>query len=541
MARSNTKQPLFDTFQHSKYTAGEKNPVAVPALGHQPDVNYYLIPPSKLRYATNVVLSNNSYHGRKGLNTLGSAGSGEIVYAMHFTTRTGVTYFFRFFTNHVERFDGSVWATTTGLPTLTGTTEDIFTFTFWGDLLIFSNGVDGTYVVDPTTNVGATISAAPPALWLTVAAKRLIIAGSDTDPNTIFWSIRGDFTDFSGLGSGSEDMLSTPGGYVDSLTGVYPVADQISFVVRSRSIWSMVETGSFDAPFQFSKSYPEIGGEFPFGVAIVPGGVIVPTKGDIHRVTMQNGVEHIATGVTDHIFSGLAVGARRRVCGAANQQGNFYRLFVPTSTNNHRVHTCTLGTERDEPYQWTTFEYPFDIRAMSVGVPDFALQTDELPGDSDSLSGQTDDLGVTEGDTGLILIPDATNAYIVIEDATQTDNPSGRDVTVNGQRYKSGFDIQTGILVSTSPLDKSLTNDMQVVIISNRDCIVKVAFSGDGGDTWEQEQNIRVEASDKPKVYRATCNLERDSLLMRVRSLDSGSIQMTLMSPSVVGGAMVNA
>ena len=530
MARQTTRrQPRIDAFQQAKETIPERVPVALPAAGHVPDVDFHLISPGQLRLAQNVTILHSGYRTRAGTTAIGAAASGDLTYTLNFITSDRTSYFFRFYTNKVELWAGSTWLPVTGLPTLTATPESLIVHAAWNDQLIFSNGVDGTYIVNPLTGVATVIAAAGVADHLTVFGKRLIICRG----NVVYWSIRGNYTDFTGLGSGAEDMLSTPGGFVDSLTGVYPVSDQIAFVVRSGSVWSMSETGNFDAPYQFTRSFPKIGSSFPLGVATIPEqGIILPANGSVFKITLQNGVEDIGIGVSEYIFNSIA--DTRKVCGVYDGMRNFYALFVPNNTSNMTVHICHLISN-----QWTAFLYPVQIRAIALGRYQSAVLTDDLVGQTDALIGQTDSLGVSTQNFGLVITPMDTNSVVIIEDTISSNNILGKDVTAAGVRIQSGFEIQTGLL--TPIFNRGLVNDTQFVAKATRSCQISVAYTGDGAQSWEESQTLDISARSESEPERATCYLERKSLCARFRSDACGDVSLFLMAPSIEPGAAINA
>mgnify|MGYP001604469518 CR=1 FL=1 len=319
---------------------------------------------------------------------------------------------------------------------------------------------------------------------------------------------------------------------MDQLTGVYPVTDHLAFVVRSGSIWSMSETGNFDVPFQFSHSVP-IGSRFPLGVVRIPGGIIVPGDDAVYEIT-TGGYKLISDDAADYILKGI--NAPRRVCGVLSSDSTRYALFTPNSVTSMLVHVChrTLGN------QWTTLEFPFPLLTMAPGRFESALLTDELVGLTDDLAGLTDNLGVTSQALGLMFVPDRADSYVITEDESQTDNPGGRDVNASGGRVGGGFSLQTGGISPASPLERVTVNDVQLLAKVGRQCNVDVAFSEDG-NTWEQEQTLTMSPTPTITVTRATCFLERERLVARLRSTDCGNVRIAMMVPKAITGAGVKA
>lgn len=214
----------------------------------------------------------------------------EIMKVLDFTYSTTDSVLLRFCLDRVQFWDGTYWSDAGGTYTLTGTNTDQFTFTAFNNLLIFSNGVDGLFYYDPTRNSVIKITGGPACKHLTTFNGRVVasnIVAVNPLPYRIQWSVKDDYSDWTGLGSGFEDLLSTPGGSIDEQIGVYPITDYAALAVRSNSIWQMTETGDLDAPFRFERLYAGLGSKWRDSIVAVPGGIVGFFNDDIYLVSEQ--------------------------------------------------------------------------------------------------------------------------------------------------------------------------------------------------------------------------------------------------------------
>lgn len=190
-------------------------------------------------------------------------------------TRTGVSV--------MSTIPGT-WSALAG-PALTGSATNHFAWAGWGTGMLFVNGIDGLFFIDFGAATYALVAAAPVAKYITVLGKRVILSGITSQPYRVQWSVKGSYTDWAGLGSGFEDLLGTPGGTVGEVAGVHPYADTEAWVLRQDSLWTMRETGYFDAPFQFNRRFEGVGCEAPWSATMSPVGLFFLSR---HGVIQAN-------------------------------------------------------------------------------------------------------------------------------------------------------------------------------------------------------------------------------------------------------------
>lgn len=225
---------------------------------------------------------------RPGTVRLGDLADEEIVALYIFTTSLGTEYILRFRLTGVDYYSGGMWIALTG-PTLDMSVYSIVSATAWNDKLDFTTGAAGIYEIDFSTFSYSLIVGSPVCRHITTFGSRLvasyIVTNTGDFPSRIQWCVKNDNTDWAGLGSGFDDLLSSPGGVVDTQLGVYPISDTEAIAVRSGSYWTLRLTGFSDAPFEFSSRFIQQRIESQRGVCYIPGGIAVVARDDIYLIT----------------------------------------------------------------------------------------------------------------------------------------------------------------------------------------------------------------------------------------------------------------
>lgn len=251
-----------------------------PCKGMNTALPAQLLDNQTLVWAENVGIHYGFLRTRYGVANVGSAAASDITTVVEFVTSGGEAYLIRMGLFGVQYFDGTTWNTIAGYTApVTMTVFDKFATTAFGDKMIFSDGLSGMYEYDPVAGAIQQIDGAPSAKHLTTLNGRVIASNVlDTDglahKTRVQWCVKNDSHDWDGIGSGFEDMLSTPGGFIDEQTGVYPIDDYAALVVRINSIWQMVESGNVEAPFRFERRFPGLGSKQRHSIVAVPGGII---------------------------------------------------------------------------------------------------------------------------------------------------------------------------------------------------------------------------------------------------------------------------
>lgn len=195
------------------------------------------------------------------------------------------------------RTDGATYTVCTG-PAFTGLNiGDRFSFVPFGNLLLFTNPVVGMHALDLVNRTYTYVSAAPVAPFhVTQFNGRVFVTRPVHVPQRCAWSVKFNYLDWTGLGSGFEDLqpLSSASGtnYPYSL---WPFSDTQALLARSGSTDLVSSTDSFDAPFRFQYLHQFLGTAAPNAVARTPYGLIIPTYDEIYLLPWNGEPQRIAT------------------------------------------------------------------------------------------------------------------------------------------------------------------------------------------------------------------------------------------------------
>lgn len=422
--------------------AGEKV-FGFPARGFSSDPE----PTLEAQFARNIegfMILDGAYTVQDCSATIGTAAATGVMAVVPFIVNPSELYLVRFTTAGVDVMPGvsSSWTSYTG-PALTGGIYDHFSWAGWSNKMLFTNGIDGLFVIDFALRTYTKITAAPAgARFVTVLGKRVLLSGFSTTPHRIQWSVKSSYSDWTSLGSGFEDMLASPGGFVDIVQGVHPYADSEAWVLRADSIWVMAETGYADAPFSFQRRHTGIGVDAPYSATMTPHGLFYLSRFDVIRLTPE-GFTPVGTRVRSAIFGRYNSGIKAdQVFGAYNARYNAYCLLIPTSYLSPTASTATIiayGITRIFAYHigvdaWTKF-HSWTPRRIVGATFSIGGTFDQLSDTFDNQVGPMDSWGVTARTGGLFY------AHI-------THNFAGRDVTevssVGIVHYGGGSTITAG-------------------------------------------------------------------------------------------------
>lgn len=352
-----------------------------------------------------------SWRVRDGTTLVGATTATTLLHAKSFTTSSNVTWIVRWTDTGVEWLDGSTWRAMTG-PTLTGTETTRIAETGWGDLLIFSNGLDGMHAINFTSKTYSLITNAPSACHLTTFNKRVIASVPAT--GRIQWCVNGDYTNWTSteLGAGYEDLIaSAPTTGSEQQSAVIPVSDEIAYVIRSGSVHQMAVTRTVGSPFAFSLFVSSVGSRWPNTCCAVPGGaafmsdigVQLVTGGQVNDISAP--IRHLWRDTENNNGFRMSQDALRRACMVYSSVDNALFLSAPYLTN------INLGPVYRYDFLtgfWGQHDYGWNIKSLSsvqdryaATIGDFGA-TDTI-GDF-SATGAIGDLGVSGYTYGLLLV-----------------------------------------------------------------------------------------------------------------------------------------
>jgi hypothetical protein len=474
---------------------------------------------------SNMMLDRGRLRSRTGVEPVGLAAASQVVAVVPFKSPNTSGALFRLRTDSMDRWNGTSWGAVVGMA-FSGNLRDRFTWTGWGDQINICNGVDKIKALDVASGVITTLEESFPAKHITSFNGR-IIATATTEGAflgyRIRWCTKNDNTDWTsetpldGLGAGYEDILATPGGYVDEAMGTFPISDEIAIIVRENSLWQMSVTGNFDAPFRFSRLYDGIGSRARYSICSTPYGVVFLSLDNV-VVANQGGYEEIGHSIRSQLRSEIT--DFLAVTGAYDPRRQEYRLH--NGADVWRYSFVDKG--------WTKDSYPFTLRHLAfVDYRSLGITFDELAGTMDDLAGTFDELGIASSDEAVHMVVAGEDIVVHEVEGTSQDN-----------EVDSTIELRTGLLASGSPLNKTEIIEAQIEYECDEIQELIFDYSYDKGATWTQYSIVTINQTTGPKVTAVRKTLESHNLQIRVRSTKLGKLTLYGLHLFVVSGARVN-
>lgn len=442
-----------------------------------------------MRLVRDMNLRYGAYRSRDGTSAIGAVSGSNLLYACNVHLVDGSTYTVRFRTDGVDVLQAGVWIAATG-DAFSGLEAWPFAITGWNDRILFTAGVGRMYELtfSPAFVVNQIDESPAGIIHLATFNGRVVASLFGT---TVQWTVKFDHTDWSGQGSGFEDLQSAAGGQPDQQTAVIPISDLLAYCVRTESIWQMGDTGDPDAPFSFNRAYTHVGSRLPMTVMPTQRGIVcVGSSGQVWNIAPE-GVEDIAPlVVNDFTFSD----PRLEDLMAASYDIRFdeYRVAIPSaSASSSKVMRYSFVNKA-----WTEDVYPFPIKSISYIRTITGMSTDELIGTDDSLVGTTDALGNPVKSEGVCYsMRGATSRFVVKDDPTLTNDPL-KDVNFDGTRIAAGFRSESGDIKITDPIKRQEFAEILCWYESDIAITLNFEYSQDGGTTWNAIGSVIAPATN---------------------------------------------
>lgn len=471
------------------------------------------------RLVQNLVIREGAYQVRDGTSVLGDISPAPIIGVYDMLTSENIAYLIRFRSNGVDTFSSGVWSQAGG-DSFNGYTTTPLAITPWNETVLFTAGMRGIFEL--TLGRPGTvhlIDDTPISVQhMTVFNNRVI---ASVRGKKIQWSARGDSRDWTGLGSGYEDLLAVPG----TQTAVVPITDEQAFVIRSNSVWMMTPTGNFDAPFNFNQFVDKIGSRYAGTVVAIPRGAMFLGNRSVWMVTLD-GFENVGQPIRDILTQDQAT--LRLAHASFDDKWREYRLII-----GGRVLRYNLDNKA-----WTEDTYLFPIRSMHFAYFSSNLTVDELVGTVNALEGAVDDLGVGERQGAFVYAMGGDGRHVVWDDPTR-NNEALRDVNNAGVAAEGGFRIESANIPAASPLHRTGLVRVQVEYEADAPFELVFEYSYDGGVTWVLYSTQTVAASDKPAIVSVERWLERENLQIAVSSEASPHVRLMGVHLDVVKGGKI--
>lgn len=475
-----------------------------------------------------------AYQTRDATASIGTAASDLIVHALEamISTSPDTSYPTRFTAAKVQVYANGVWTDTTGTAWAT-TNIKPFSATGWGDTIVFAEDSLGIYSLSYVAPYPKTVLYALAGVIHLATFDKRIIASL---PDRIQWCVKGNNADWTGIGSGYEDLQSSPGGRPDSQTAVVPVSDQTAIVVRTQSFWQMTSTGDFDAPYTFSTLYQGQGSRYPRTCVSIPKGVMCLGDGSVWKLTLDGGLVDVGVPIYSDLISTPQL--LRLSTAAYDARLNEYRLSIPApnSPTTGRVFRYNI----DGGF-WTEDLYPFPVRSISYALYSQGLSIDDLPGTIDNLQGAIDDLITGVRRSQMLFAMNDPRRYVVQESYTH-NNDSNRDVQYDGTRVAGAFRIETAPVTRGSILDRAEVIQLQLEYESQGDTTISFGYSDDGGATWNTITSENVTTTTQPNLISVDFSYERAVICFAAWCSQTPQVRLiNLIALTSVAGRKVDA
>lgn len=451
------------------------------------------------------------YVTKKGQTLLGDVAGSTIVGQITASDANGIEYTVRVLTDSVEILSASTWIAATG-PTLAIDDEAFIEFTAWGGALLFTDGSTGLYSITLADGTFELIETAPIGLHLTTFAGRTILSYILGHPTRIQWSTRNSNEDWSGEGSGYDDMLSSPGGLIDIQHGIVPLNDIEALVFRTGSVWIMSQTGNANAPFNFFQRFTQ-GTDAPGSIAKLPNQrVIMLGRDDVYMVTASE-MRPLGLPVRSQLIGGNFLPAK--AIGCYDPKLMEYRLRVPSATDSG---SSTLWRWHEITGAWSRDIYPSTIRRIGLGDTLAVDAIEDLVGTIEAQVGTIEQLGVSGRRQGLIMvIGDNISAY---------EDDVNDDIEDDGTTTPFELMITSSLVQPGGPLIRATLVTLQIEYTATQAGTGTIEESTDGGVTWSAYGTMTFEATTVPLLAIVRRTIDKARYQFRLRATDMFGLEV---------------
>jgi hypothetical protein len=460
-----------------------------------------------------------------------------------FISPRGVGYLFRVTTSNLERWNGESW-TILANGVFTGGVRDFFSFAGWGDEILMTNGVNKIYRFNTLTGTQGFITQSFPAKHITAFGGRIIASGTIEGtyrPYRLRWSVKNNNLDWTGDGSGFEDLFATPGGTIDAVQGCYPITDDTAFVIREHRTYEMSLTGIVTAPFRFTLALPKIGTVARRAIAEIPGGYSIIARDNVLVIGSGN-----VQAIGDQVRESLLPLMEDPLLVVSKFDPRRNELRIVTGKTVWRYNFRTPG--------WTKDVYPELIRDVEFikfgagGITKIGLVINDLvgvindlgvnypPGKIDDLVGTTVFTDSPISDGVLIIFYDDSDSIITIEDPQST-----MDWLLDETPVDSPIVVATGLLQAGTVLDKTKVVEAQLEYESDIPQTLTFQYSIDRGVSWTTYSSYDITTTNGPAILAVRQTLVGHNLQLRVTSNTLGMLRVLSFTPRVVKEAKVFA
>lgn len=464
------------------------------------------IDPNSWEDSHNLIFDRGQIKSRLGTRLLGNEAASIVLQATDLVRANGKKVTVRFCLRHIEVMNYATGAWRSFAVDLHGDEDDLFTWTSWADKLLFSNGVDGLWELDFQTYEIVKVDGAPSAKHLTVFGNRVVATSTDGKPYRIQWSVKNNYLDWTGIGSGYEDMFGTPGGVVDEALATIPVTDEAAFVVRAASTWQMSESGVAIAPFRFSRIL-RVGSNSRRSIVETPRGIVF---------TNNKSVFMIGVGV----FQDVGRGIIKRMVDDFDDCRKTYAVYDPTR-DEYRICNCNVVFRlRWDEQGWTKDLYPFQLKSLGIQIAGkTGFPIDSLTGIIDDLVGSIDDLVIDRPDDEDALIVPSASLITLREDDVSDDQ------LADSSLVDSSMDIISGV-INLDRLEASEILEGHLEYEADEAQTLSFDFMPDAGGSYTFITSKSAVVTSGSEMLRVKLAQHSRKLKFRIRSETLGKLRI---------------
>ena len=306
---------------------------------------------------------------RGGTLKLGDNTADNIVHLAKYERGDKTTYLVRWTETTIQYYYSGSWQSFTGsLPTLSFV-KRVYHAAWGPNTLLFVND-SKVYALDFTAFTCTQVAASPAnSQHIYVFGNRAVVVAPGTNYTRVQWSIKNDYTDWSGDGSGFEDMIPGPTGAGDRVLGGFSINDTEALVVRSNSVWLQGLTGAVDAPFSFRFLYP-VSVTSVASAAVAPGGVFCLGTNNVYFLDSSkpnligDPIKNKYIDDISHLYGKGNVPSFDPTAGAWDEFRQVYYLSIPFNDQTNKEGDLLLYHRNYNA--WTSFHYPFIVSRVCV-------------------------------------------------------------------------------------------------------------------------------------------------------------------------------
>jgi hypothetical protein len=459
------------------------------------------------------------------------SGLGLTMAVIGFIAPNQVGQMLRVTTTSLSRWDGSAWVNIAA-DIFTGGITDYFSFAGWGEKLLMTNGVDKVYSYNTQTGEKGFIAESFPAKHIQSFGNRVILSGTkegEYKPYRIRWSVKNDSDDYTGDGSGFEDLYAAPGGVIDTLHGCFPITDDTARLVREHTLWQMSLTGIVLAPFRFTRTHSEMGTRARRSITEVPGGHVFIGKENVIIVGFSE-VKPIGDAVRTDLLDSIT--DWEAVISYYDHKRNELRII-----NGNTIWRYSFRTPG-----WTKDIYPELIRHVAyIRIDTVGLKIDDLVGKINALGanyppGKINDLTADFALEGLFFVTHNVTDSMITKEVVDVTT----DVDIDEAVVEAPIVVATALLAAGSPLDRTKVIEIQLEYESDGSQTLLFEYSTNAGVTWSSFSSKAITATTGPTVLAVRKTLVGHNIQLRLKSATLGQLRVLAFIPHIVQEAKVN-